>query len=63
VQADVLIDDNLDNVKTFAEGNQQKLALLLSQPWNKKIQPLQKLIDAERIIVAKDWAEIRTLLK
>ena len=61
VQADILIDDSLVNVKTFAEQNKQKLAMLLAQPWNKKTRPIRKLMDDGKIVVAKDWAEITAL--
>ena len=51
---DVLIDDNLENVKSFALFG--GYAILFSQPWNRKHdEEVKKLIKDGKIIPCKDW--------
>lgn len=55
---DILIDDNLENVKNFASS--KCVALLFSQPWNRqfKDENLENLISTKRVIRCKDWNEV-----
>jgi 5'(3')-deoxyribonucleotidase len=55
---DLLIDDNLDNVKAFASSG--GCALLFSQPWNLKTddKDLENLIRARKTVRCENWDEI-----
>jgi 5'(3')-deoxyribonucleotidase len=55
---DVLIDDNLDNVKGFASSG--GYALLFLQPWNLNIenQELEQLIRAKKIVRCEGWEQV-----
>ncbi|MFW9876106.1 MAG: hypothetical protein ACFFG0_23635 [Candidatus Thorarchaeota archaeon] len=59
---DILIDDNLDNIKGFSEFG--GLAILFSQPWNKFYdEETKRLIKSKKIILCKNWEDIWEVLK
>jgi len=70
--ADMLIDDNIDNITSFVTAKRRKwdnllarrkYGILLLQPWNeKKIGRIQSLVEDRRIIIAKEWREIESWL-
>jgi 5'(3')-deoxyribonucleotidase len=53
----VLVDDNLDNVRKFASS--KCYALLFSQPWNLKVKDkdLEELLREKRVIRVQNWDE------
>jgi len=55
---DVLIDDNLDNVKMFASSGGD--ALLFSQPWNQKVQDKEseEMVRTKKIIRCENWEDV-----
>jgi len=53
---DILIDDRLENVRDFALRG--KLAILLSQPWNKDDLQIAELLKKGAVIRAANWKEI-----
>ena len=57
---EVLIDDNLDNIREFAL--QGRLAILFSQPWNQQRSDISKLIAAGRILCANNWSHVLRLI-
>ncbi|MEM3564666.1 MAG: hypothetical protein QXR19_15650 [Candidatus Jordarchaeaceae archaeon] len=59
---DILIDDNLDNVKTFAQSGQ--CAILFSQPWNQNVKDkeFREMIKKGKIIRCRNWNEVMELL-
>jgi 5'(3')-deoxyribonucleotidase len=61
LKADVLIDDNIGNIKSFVEASKHHLGILFSQPWNTQMDAIGKLIDGRRIVVKASWDEIRSM--
>jgi 5'(3')-deoxyribonucleotidase len=58
---DVLIDDNIDNVKAFAASSHY--ALLLSQPWNRNEDDVIKgLLKSKKVIRCSDWNDVEKRL-
>lgn len=59
---DILIDDNLDNVKMFASSGGR--ALLFSQPWNQKVEgrELEEMIRTKKIIHCENWEDVLNCL-
>jgi 5'(3')-deoxyribonucleotidase len=58
---DVLIDDNLDNIKAFAVSS--NYALLFSQEWNQsEDNVIKELIKSKRVIRCSDWNEVEKKL-
>jgi len=55
---DILIDDNLDNVKMFASSGGQ--ALLFSQPWNQNVEDreFEEMIRTKKIIRCENWEDV-----
>jgi len=54
---DILIDDNLDNVKKFASSGE--ISILLSQPWNRNVdKDFERLAKEGKIIRCENWASI-----
>lgn len=54
---DILIDDNLDNVKLLASSGGR--SLLFSQPWNQNVKDkeFEELVRAKKIIRCRDWKD------
>lgn len=63
LDADLLIDDNIGNVRSFVENGNHNLAILFSQPWNKQRDQLKELIEKKTIIVKEGWPEIEVLFR
>jgi len=63
IELDVLIDDNLGNVKDFATRN--KFAILFSQPWNSDVkdQDMLGLLREKKVVRCKSWEEVLEALK
>lgn len=53
INADVLIDDNYDNIFNFVHANENRIGLLMNAPYNKNIEDYN-----ERIIRVNNWKEI-----
>lgn len=60
--ANVLIDDNLNNVEDFARSNSDKYGILLDQLWNRERCRIQDLINAKKILVMRGWSQVADLL-
>lgn len=58
---DVLIDDNLDNVRVFA--NSSHPAVLFSQPWNQKDDSIKDQLKSQKIVRCTGWSEAETRLE
>ncbi len=58
---DVLIDDHLDSAEGFALTN--RLAILLSQPWNCDRASIEPLVRRRAIICAKNWSEVLGIIQ
>ena len=58
---DILIDDRLENVRDFALTG--RLAIMLSQPWNRDDQILVELLKQRAVIRAASWKEIVYTIK
>jgi 5'(3')-deoxyribonucleotidase len=61
--ADILIDDNLDNVGNFVRTKDSKFAILLSQPWNWDRSHIRSLIEDKKIIIKENWSYIRNFFE
>jgi len=58
---DVLIDDNMDNIKAFAASSHY--ALLLSQEWNRiEDSIIKELLKSKKAIRCSDWNEVKKRL-
>lgn len=59
---DILIDDNLDNVKIFAFSGGR--AILFSQPWNQNVKDkeLEDMIRAKKVICCENWEDVLNAL-
>jgi len=53
---DVLIDDRLENVRDFALT--KRLAIMLSQPWNKDRRIIADLIKQGAVVCAANWKDV-----
>lgn len=55
---DILIDDNLDNVKMFAASGHR--ALLFSQPWNRNVKDreFEEMVKTKKLIRCENWEEV-----
>ena len=53
---EILVDDNLDNVKKFAFSG--GVAVLFSQPWNRADGELEEHIKTKRVVRCEGWEEV-----
>lgn len=56
IQGDMLIDDNVDNVRAWAAEHKYGVALLWDRPWNQRA-------DVGRYTRVKSWEEIAALIE
>lgn len=56
--ARILVDDNLDNAADFAQSGRNRCSVLFSRPWNRDRSSVRPLIEAGKIVVAKDWDQV-----
>jgi 5'(3')-deoxyribonucleotidase len=60
--ADVLIDDNLNNLKTFVKPRNDRVGILIERPWNNLTKKDIKESDG-KILAAQSFQFIPTILK
>lgn len=58
IDADVLIDDFVPNLKSFVDGGHHRKGILFSQPWNSQHDEIAELQEKGIIIVKNSWKEI-----
>jgi len=56
VEADVLVDDNLEFAASFARSG--RLAFLFSQPWNSDRSRIRALVESGSIVVCEGWHSV-----
>jgi len=56
LEADILIDDRLENARDFALG--RGYAILFSQPWNEERGQLFNLIKSGKLFCAESWPDV-----
>jgi 5'(3')-deoxyribonucleotidase len=61
LNVDLLIDDNLQNIKDFASS--AGVGLLFSQPWNQERSSIEYLIDVKKVYCCDGWEGIVNTIK
>lgn len=61
IRADILIDDNIQNIREFSSNS--GIGLLLSQPWNEKRSSIKDLIDSGKVYYCNGWTNILKIVK
>lgn len=61
LKVDILIDDNISNIKEFTESN--RVGILFSQPWNQYHNAIKDKIKKQKIFFCEGWTEIIYILK
>ena len=61
LNVDILIDDNLSNIDGFTNNN--KIGILLLQPWNKQNKIIKEKIKKNIIFCCNNWKEIMYVLE
>ncbi len=56
---DYLIDDYIPNLKGFVQHDDEKMGILMAQPWNRQVEDIKDLLQANRIIILEGWEEVR----
>jgi len=56
LDADALIDDNLDNISAFTSN--KGVGILYSQPWNREREKLEPMIKVGKVWVCNGWIEV-----
>ena len=60
--ADILIDDNLNNLKTFVKPREDRLGILIERPWNNLTKKDVKETDG-KVLAAQSFHFIPTVIK
>ncbi|RLG36738.1 MAG: hypothetical protein DRN91_07240 [Candidatus Alkanophagales archaeon] len=59
---DILIDDNIENIKMFVSHSPRSFGILFLRPWNRqtkdKDRELQRLIGMKRVFCCNGWGEV-----
>jgi 5'(3')-deoxyribonucleotidase len=64
VNADILIDDYIPNLRSFIDGGKHRIGVLFSQPWNSQKGQHDEIDELEKkgvIVVKNSWKEIESI--
>lgn len=61
LKADILIDDNIENIEGFSKDH--GIGLLFSQPWNKNRSSIIDLINRGKVYYCDGWTNVLNILK
>ena len=61
LRADILIDDNIQNIKEFSSSG--GIGLLFSQPWNENRSSIKDLVDRGKVYCCDGWTNVLSIVK
>lgn len=61
VDASILIDDNIENIKEFSENS--GIGLLFSQPWNRDDCKIKELNQKGKVYCCENWQDVVKIVK
>jgi len=63
LDADVLIDDRIRNIKSFTRPHSNRYGILFDQPWNRDKHDRRGCTMAKKIIIARNWSQVVVLFE